>query len=245
MNHSHLPIQWHKPSVVSAYAVLALSAIIIIPGCDSTGGPNAAEGQGLSINSSRSAGATDEIDMFMNLLSGSPTKISQSMDEINQRWKPSYLAMLWESATIARSRELLDLAVWVSQNHSDEDFGDDVRAWIRWGWELDYQPHPRYAEFKARAYEKIDRRFGAYFKKTDNALIRLDEVVWGGVARDGIPPLKDPKMLPVDQAKYLGDSNVVFGIVIGGQAKCYPKRILAWHEMFKDTIGGQSVCGVY
>ena len=63
--------------------------------------------------------------------------------------------------------------------------------------------------------------------------------------RDGIPPLKNPKMLSVAEAKYLGDNDVVFGIKLNGDARCYPKRILAWHEMFKDTIGGESVCGVY
>ena len=57
--------------------------------------------------------------------------------------------------------------------------------------------------------------------------------------------MKNPKMLAAGDAKYLGDSDVVFGVELNGDARCYPKRILAWHEMFKDTIGGESVCGVY
>ena len=38
---------------------------------------------------------------------------------------------------------------------------------------------------------------------------------------------------------------VVFGIAINGDERAYPKRILAWHEMFKDTIGGEHFTGVY
>lgn len=77
------------------------------------------------------------------------------------------------------------------------------------------------------------------------ATIRLDEIRWGGVARDGIPPLKNPKMLEAPEATYLADGDVVFGIEINGDARAYPKRIMAWHEMVKDIVGGESVNGVY
>ena len=39
--------------------------------------------------------------------------------------------------------------------------------------------------------------------------------------------------------------DVVFGIYLGNEAKAYPKRILAWHEMVKDEVGGIPVNGVY
>ena len=38
---------------------------------------------------------------------------------------------------------------------------------------------------------------------------------------------------------------MIFGIEINGDVRAYPKRILAWHEMFVDTIGGESIAGVY
>ena len=77
----------------------------------------------------------------------------------------------------------------------------------------------------------MDERFPEYFKETGNPKIRMDEIRWGGVRRDGIPPLKDPEMLSAAEADYLSDSDVVFGIELNGDARCYPKRILAWHEM--------------
>jgi len=98
---------------------------------------------------------------------------------------------------------------------------------------------------KAEIYKQIDPRFREYFDKNPQARIRMDEIRWGGVVRDGIPPLKDPKVLPAKAASYLGDSDVVFGVSFNGKARAYPKRILAWHEMVKDTVGGQTINGVY
>jgi hypothetical protein len=34
-------------------------------------------------------------------------------------------------------------------------------------------------------------------------------------------------------------------VVVGEDARAYPKRILAWHEMVKDVVGGVSLNGVY
>ena len=52
-------------------------------------------------------------------------------------------------------------------------------------------------------------------------------------------------MLDASEATYLGDRNIVFGIEVNGDARAYPKRILAWHEMFTDSVGGVPVAGVY
>ena len=52
-------------------------------------------------------------------------------------------------------------------------------------------------------------------------------------------------MLAAQDAGYLEDDHIVFGISVNGDARAYPKRILAWHEMFVDTVGGVPVAGVY
>jgi hypothetical protein len=92
----------------------------------------------------------------------------------------------------------------------------------------------------------IDPRFETYFRnRQSSARIRLDEIRWGGVRQDGIPPLRNPGMISIEQASYLEDNNIAFGIEINGDARAYPKRVLAWHEMFTDTIGGVPIAGVY
>ena len=70
-------------------------------------------------------------------------------------------------------------------------------------------PHPQYAEFKARIYEVIDPRFREYFDNQPRAAIRLDEIRWGGVHRDGIPPLQYPTLIDAGEATWLADGDVL------------------------------------
>ena len=52
-------------------------------------------------------------------------------------------------------------------------------------------------------------------------------------------------MIDADEADYLADTDVVFALDYDGDARAYPKRILAWHEMFVDEIAGDEYAGVY
>ena len=52
-------------------------------------------------------------------------------------------------------------------------------------------------------------------------------------------------MIDAADATYLSDSDVVFGIAQGNDIRAYPKRILAWHEMFVDEVDGTEYAGVY
>ncbi len=132
------------------------------------------------------------------------------------------------------------------RHETGQDFGTNMNDWFRWMWNEPALNSPGYDAFKAEFYERIDPRFGKYFRdRGETSTIRLDEVRWGGVRQDGIPPLRNPKMLKALDADYLDDEDVVFGIEVNGDFRAYPKRILAWHEMFTDTVGGVDVAGVY
>lgn len=85
----------------------------------------------------------------------------------------------------------------------------------------------------------------SFFAAMVEPRIRLDEIDWGGVGVNGIPPLDQPKVVAAADARYMGDKNVVFGMVINGEARAYPKRILAWHEMARDTLGGVKLAIAY
>lgn len=93
--------------------------------------------------------------------------------------------------------------------------GDDLRAWRRWLWNRPYEPHPEYLLFKAMLYRQVDPRMAAFFTPGARALIRLDEIDWGGVKVNGIPPLDRPKTIPASAAGWLKDKHVVFGIALG------------------------------
>ena len=55
----------------------------------------------------------------------------------------------------------------------------------------------------------------------------------------------DPPLLWVSEAGFLSDQELVFGVEINGDARAYPLRILDWHEMFNDVIGGVPVALAY
>lgn len=130
------------------------------------------------------------------------------------------------------------------QQRTGQRFGDDLDQWRAWMWRLPDQPHPDYAAFKRLLYGSIDPRMRE-FSDAAASEIRLDRIDWGGVAVNGIPPLRAPAVVAAAAASYLADSNVVFGLVVNGEARAYPKRILAWHEMAIDRVGGVDLTVVY
>ena len=77
-------------------------------------------------------------------------------------------------------------------------------------------------------------------------VIDAREIQWGGVRVDGIPPLEFPaQVFPEEAAEWINDTDVVVGVEIDGDARAYPIRIIAWHEMVNDTIGGVPVSLAY
>lgn len=184
-------------------------------------------------------------EQFLSLHSTDESALDLHLRAIEQGWHPGSATMLVEMTQSVKFHSSRKRILETLERKTGQSFGNDAEKWTLWLWNSEYQPHPQYGDFKLKLYGQIDPLFSNYYRETDNAKIRLDEIRWGGVMRDGIPPLKNPKMIAASSAEYLDDSNVVFGVSINGDSRCYPKRILAWHEMFKDTIGGQSVCGVY
>ena len=142
--------------------------------------------------------------------------------------------------SIIRSRLLRFL-----ERHTGKRFDDSLNGWREWMWTLPYDPHPDYGEFKGRAYARIDPRMQAFFPRGVQSIIRLDEIDWGGVAVNGIPPLVYPRVVSAADARYLRDGNLVFGVVVNGEARAYPKRILAWHELATDRVGNVELTVVY
>lgn len=182
--------------------------------------------------------------LFLGLISGTERQNADTLAHVSAKWDISYVPMLLEGSRFLPARQRAQVMALLREKTA-QNFEGDFDRWMQWNWSQEFEAHPGYASFKSGLYQSIDSRFPEYFQQTENATIRLDEIRWGGVKRDGIPPLKNPIMLAAQNANYLADTDVVFGIELNGDARAYPKRILAWHEMFKDTIGGESVCGVY
>ena len=182
---------------------------------------------------------------FLTLVAGEQQDVRHALEVIESTWKPSHLPMALDVLRLIRNPGASVALVQTMQRETGAEHGYDIGAWQRDLWNAPEALPSRYAAFKGALYSFIDPRFSAYFDAVGEPLIRLDEIVWGGVRQDGIPPLRNPAMLAAEDAGYLEDGHIVFGISVDGDARAYPKRILGWHEMFVDTVGGVPVAGVY
>ena len=182
---------------------------------------------------------------FLTLVAGEEGDQVDAMDLIESTWEPSYLSMALDVMRLSRNPAVSATLLRLVESKVGGEQGYDLGAWQRAMWNAPAAQHPRYAAFKGALYSFIDPRFSAYFDEPGEPLVRLDEIVWGGVRQDGIPPLRRPAMLAADDVGYLEDDHIVFGISVNGDDRAYPKRILAWHEMFVDVVGGVPVAGVY
>jgi hypothetical protein len=197
---------------------------------------------GLSLaGGGRAADAAVDLGTFAQLLHQDAARRGEALRRIEAAWEPGFLAPLVEVAILTGDESIAP----VLDRRAGRSLADDWPGWLELAWSRPYRPPAFYAEFKAALYGLIDPRFREYFVNTARATIRLDEIRWGGVRRDGIPPLDHPKVVAAAAATYLRDSHVVFGLVHGGESRAYPKRILAWHEMVKDRVGGVELNGVY
>ena len=94
--------------------------------------------------------------------------------------------------------------------------GQDLATLQHWMWERPYEPHPQYTEFKA----------------VTPATIRLDEIDWGGVTVNGIPPLAYPSHVDTaaGDAEYLDDDATKLSRFAAHRAFWF-----GWYAQFPET----------
>jgi hypothetical protein len=89
-------------------------------------------------------------------------------------------------------------------------------------------------------------RWAAEGWKTDftRTTIDLAEIRSGGPPRDGIPPIDEPKFVPVSEAE-LKPIDPLIALTINGDARAYPLAVMTYHEIVNDTVGGKPVAVTY
>lgn len=127
-----------------------------------------------------------------------------------------------------------------------EDHGTRWHDWVLWQeGRPDITPFEGFDAYKSLVYSHIDPNLGAFLYAEIPHTIRLEEITWGGVIKDGIPALVNPKLIAPAEADYITADELVFGVEINGDARAYPLRMMDWHEMFNDVIGGVPVALAY
>lgn len=72
----------------------------------------------------------------------------------------------------------------------------------------------------------------------------VDFMMSGGPPPDGIPSIERPRFLAADKAD-LDPGDLVIGFHHGGEARAYPQRIVVYHEVVNDRVGGLNVAITY
>ncbi len=85
------------------------------------------------------------------------------------------------------------------------------------------------------------------WKQTDFSKSSIDfaDIISGGPPKDGIPSIDKPLFHAIDKETKLGPQEPVIGLSINGDARAYPLRILMWHEIVNDVVGGVPVSVTY
>ena len=75
--------------------------------------------------------------------------------------------------------------------------------------------------------------------------IPANQVLDGGVGKDGIPSIDAPKFSPIQEITTIPDWEFVVALRVGNEMKVYPHNILDWHEIVNDRIGGKNIALTY
>lgn len=143
------------------------------------------------------------------------------------------------------SQDLFANYVNALERLSGQSFSYGWADWVEWYGTTELEPPPGFTAWKGTLFSEIDARFSDFLNDEARSTIRVEEIQWGGVAVDGIPALDNPKMVLAAEADYLLPDEVVFGMVINGDVRAYPLRIMDWHEMANDVVGGVPISLAY
>ncbi len=181
-------------------------------------------------------------------LFGSTAEHLAGLELISERGNPAAAAALILAMRFSPSRSFAYAATLTAI--TGEKYGTALFEWMLWQ-ERNPQivPHPSYARLMRDIHLRIDPNFDQFLKMEYLAQgkpkIRIEEITWGGVVKDGIPALDNPDLIAADEADYMRGDDLVFGVAINGDVRAYPLRIMGWHEMFNEVIGGVPVALAY
>lgn len=134
--------------------------------------------------------------------------------------------------------------------------GIDPPAFNQWGTLTDHliawdiPAPPDYLDTKRAIFTGLVPGWDNIFRDGD---IDWRMVSWGGVLIDDrpfgttddpcncIPAADNPVVEPASEAAWLADDAIIFGIVLNGEARAYPRRIMEVREMVNDTLGGRDL----
>ncbi|AKS44818.1 Protein of unknown function [Octadecabacter temperatus] len=179
---------------------------------------------------------SDTGDFTTLMASEDPRVVWILTDMLRFTWRPEFGAQLIDASTTLMGIDRLEI------QHSSELI-DYMMAW-------DMPPYPDYLDNKRAVFTNYIDGWEDIFVEGD---IDWHLVQWGGVNIDArpfgrtdepcncIPAADDPEVSTAQEATWLSDDAIVFGITINGESRAYPRRIMEVREMVNDTLGGRDL----
>ncbi|MEO1562865.1 MAG: DUF3179 domain-containing (seleno)protein [Pseudomonadota bacterium] len=160
----------------------------------------------------------------------------------------------WVISDILRFTRSYELNIWFSRAAA-ETLGIETPGQNFWGvitdhliaWDI--PAPPEYLDMKRTMFTAVLPNIERIFAEGD---VDWRHVSWGGVLIDDrpmeatddpcncIPAADNPEVESAENA-WLEEDQVVFGIVVNGQARAYPRSIMEVREMVNDTLGGRDL----
>ena len=77
-------------------------------------------------------------------------------------------------------------------------------------------------------------------------IVDPQKIIGGGPPKDGIPSIDNPQFVSLEEAdQWIGDNELVLGIIYKGIKRVYPMQIMVLHEIVNDIIAGDPLLITY
>ena len=175
-----------------------------------------------------------------------------ALREIAESSDPRVVWIISDMMRFVSNRQLHESLASVAGTLLQTDL-DDQRHWgavtdhlIAWN----IPAPPDYLRVKRAIFTSFVPGWEKIFVEGD---IDWRHVSWGGVLIDDrefdttdepcncIPAADNPQVSTAEEATWLKNDDIVFGIEVNGEYRAYPRRIMEVREMVNDTLGGRSL----
>lgn len=94
------------------------------------------------------------------------------------------------------------------------------------------------------------RSFGRWWQKAGALILLIICVFSAWFARQNhfewmFNPLKNPGYVAASKADFVEPSDMVLAVKINGEDAAYPVRLLAYHHLVQDVVGGKPIVATY
>ncbi len=211
----------------------------------------------LSVTGDLESEAQANLDLLWDSLTTTEIDI-EAMARLRDSGDPRLAWLMADLMRFISGGPVLDTLISTVTSLTPIDFNADPVA-LRSPWQSltdhliawDIPAHPGYREYKGRLFTIIEPGWQEFFADAE-ADIDWRLTSWGGVRIDArplgdqlpcpagcIPALDDPSVTDVAGGDWYPDERIVFGVVVNGEARAYPKNQMEIHEMVNDTLGGR------